>query len=211
MAKPKYYTVWKGLESGVFNNWEACQKQIKGHEGAQYKSFETRNEAEDALKQSYWDFVKKPSSFKVSTSPISKSKATNIIIDSICVDAACSGNPGIMEYRCVDTSTKEEIFASPQYEDGTNNIGEFLGLVHALALCKKKELNIAIYTDSKTAISWVKSKKVKTNLRPNSKNKIIFELLDRAVLWLNTNDFSNEILKWETHIWGEIPADYGRK
>jgi len=84
-------------------------------------------------------------------------------------------------------------------------------LVHALALCKKKNVDIVIYTDSKTAISWVKNKKVKTSLAPTSKNKVVFDLIDRAIYWLKSNDFNNQIIKWETEKWGEIPADYGRK
>ena len=211
MARLKFYTVWKGLNTGVFSSWADCQKQIKGVEGAQYKSFPTRATAEYALSKSYWDYVTKASHSPKSSVQSQGSLSTKIISDSICVDAACSGNPGVMEYRCVETSTKKEIFASPKYEDATNNIGEFLGLVHALALCKKKNVDIVIYTDSKTAISWVKNKKVKTSLAPTSKNKVVFDLIDRAIYWLKSNDFNNQIIKWETEKWGEIPADYGRK
>jgi ribonuclease HI len=35
--------------------------------------------------------------------------------------------------------------------------------------------------------------------------------MERAEKWLLSNEFSNEILKWETKAWGEIPADFGRK
>jgi len=211
MSKAKYYCVWKGFQTGVFKSWEDCQNQTKGYEGAQYKAFNTSQEAEHALSKNYWDFVNKSSSTKLKDQISKQTNNSSIVANSICVDAACSGNPGRMEYRCVDTITKKEIFASPVYEEGTNNIGEFLGLVHALALCKKKKVNPLIYTDSKTAISWVRNKKVKTTLTISNKNKEIFELIDRAILWLTKNDFTNEIVKWETEKWGEIPADYGRK
>ena len=78
------------------------------------------------------------------------------------VDAACSGNPGPMEYRGVYLLTGQEIFHfGPVY--GTNNIGEFLAIVHALALMKQKGLQMTIYSDSRNALGWVNQKKCKTN------------------------------------------------
>ena len=132
-------------------------------------------------------------------------------LDTVSVDAACSGNPGILEYQCVDTKTKKLIFHYGPLFESTNNIGEFLGLVHAISLMTKNNDNRPIYTDSKTAISWVKRKSYRTNLEKTEKNTKSFELLDRAVEWLKTNDFTNPILKWETKAWGEIPADFDRK
>ena len=35
--------------------------------------------------------------------------------------------------------------------------------------------------------------------------------MDRVLKWLETNKIDNEIRKWETQAWGEIPADFGRK
>lgn len=133
------------------------------------------------------------------------------ILESICVDAATSGNPGFTEYRGVDTQTREVIF-SMQYDEATNNIGEFLAIVHALALYKKqgKELKI-LYSDSLTAISWVKRKKCRTEYQKTEYNQKVFNHLDRAVKWLENNEYDTKILKWNTAAWGQIPADYGRK
>ncbi|MDR0763639.1 MAG: hypothetical protein LBF01_04000 [Bacteroidales bacterium] len=131
---------------------------------------------------------------------------------SIAVDAACSGNPGNMEYRGVITSTKDEIFHQGIFPDSTNNIGEFLALVHALAyLNKTNQPNTPVYTDSKTARAWVRDKKVKTTLKPTDRNQKSFELVQRALQWLKTNTCTNPILVWDTPNWGEIPADFGRK
>jgi ribonuclease HI len=131
--------------------------------------------------------------------------------NSICVDASCLGNPGVMEYRGVLTSNSKEIFRR-KYAQGTNNIGEFLAIVHALALYKNEQLALPIiYSDSQIAIGWVKKKICKTNLKPNPKNVELFEHIDRAVKWLNKNDYDTKILKWQTEDWGEIPADFGRK
>lgn len=133
------------------------------------------------------------------------------ILDSVCVDASCIENPGKMEYRGVDIKTGKVIFEM-KYEEATNNIGEFLAIVHALALYKRdgKELKI-VYSDSLNAISWVKQKKCKTKLEKNDKNMVVFEHIQRAIIWLNNNEYDTKVLKWNTAAWGEIPADYGRK
>ena len=131
--------------------------------------------------------------------------------NSISVDAASSGNPGIMEYQGVDTKTKKLLFNHGPFKQGTNNIGEFLALVHGLAELKKIKSNKPIYTDSITAISWVRKKKCNTKLERTIENENLFLLVDRAILWLKSNSYQTKILKWKTKIWGEIPADFGRK
>ena len=205
MAKNKFYTVWEGRETGVFDSWDECKKQVNGFEGAKYKGFPSEAAAKEALKKNYWELVEK----KMKTKPVFL--PSKVILDSLCVDAACSGNPGLMEYRGVFTRTGEEFFRQGAFEEGTNNIGEFLALVHALALLKQQNKNIPIYSDSRNAILWVKTKKCNTKLAETSKNKIIFDLIARAEKWLHKNSYSIPILKWETQDWGEIPADFGRK
>ncbi|MPM99650.1 Ribonuclease H [bioreactor metagenome] len=133
------------------------------------------------------------------------------VTESLSVDAACSGNPGNMEYRGVYTKTGEQVFHQGPFPEGTNNIGEFLALVHGIALLKQKNLSMPIYTDSRTAMAWVKKKKAKTELERTARNEHLFDLIDRAEKWLVENEYSTEILKWHTEAWGEIPADFGRK
>jgi ribonuclease HI len=142
---------------------------------------------------------------------INKIEEDTPILDSICVDASCIGNPGVTEYRGVDTKSGEVLFQH-KYEEATNNIGEFLAIVHALALHKKqgKELKI-IYSDSANAISWVQQKKCKTKYEKTENNTKLFDDIQRAVAWLENNSYDTKILKWNTATWGEIPADYGRK
>ncbi|TPV34831.1 ribonuclease H [Paucihalobacter ruber] len=209
--KKKYYTVWKGHHPGIFENWDDCKAQIKNFEGAQYKSFETFEAAKQALKGNYFDYISKKGAFKSELSQTQIEKIGQPNLNSIAVDAASSGNPGKMEYQGVDTQTKKLIFHQGPFEEGTNNIGEFLAIVHALALLKKQNSQKIIYTDSKTAISWVKKKMCNTKLERNAKNQKLFELVDRAVNWLKTNSYTTPIVKWETKAWGEIPADFGRK
>lgn len=208
--KKKYYTVWKGHHIGVFESWDDCKAQIKDYQGAQYKSFETYDAAKQALKGHYKDYVSK-GKFKSSLSEAQLNKIGLPNYNSISVDAASSGNPGKMEYRGVDTKTKKQLFIQGPFPEGTNNIGEFLAIVHGLALLKQKNSNHIIYTDSKTAISWVSKKTCNTKLERTPKNKKLFELIERALHWLKSNSYTTTIVKWETKAWGEIPADFGRK
>jgi ribonuclease HI len=209
--KQKFYVVWEGNEPGIYNSWEKTQLQIKGYPNAKYKSFKTEEEANLAYKGNYYQFIQKKEGKKsIDTRALEDIK--EIIKNSISVDAACSGNPGKMEYQGVNTLTKNQLFHVGPLEGGTNNIGEFLALVHALAMFEKEgNAHTTIYTDSRTAMAWVRNKKVKTTLKETAKNKIIFQLIDRALAWLNKHAHRNPIVKWETEIWGEIPADFGRK
>ena len=207
----KYYTVWKGHKTGVFESWDDCKAQITNFEGAQYKSFLTFDAAKKALNGNYKDYIGKSKSFKSELSPEQLKKIGQPNYNSISVDAASSGNPGVMEYRGVETKTKKQLFIQGPFDEGTNNIGEFLALVHGLALLKQKNSNRIIYTDSRTAISWVNKKQCNTKLARNADNAVMFQLVDRAVLWLKNNTYTTTIVKWETKAWGEIPADFGRK
>lgn len=211
MSKKKFYVVWKGKKTGVFTSWDTCKKQIDGYTGAQYKAFANRVDAEKAFKESYEKY-KGQNTKSVILSASEKAKYGKPILESISVDAACAGNPGIMEYRGVLTHNKQEIFKMGPFKKGTNNIGEFLALVHGIALLKSKSHhNLPIYSDSKIAMSWIRQKKCKTNLSFDNSNKQILDLIKRAENWLQNNSFKNPILKWETKAWGEIPADFGRK
>ena len=206
--KQKFYVVWKGVNPGVYASWTDCQLQTKGYEGAQYKSFDTREEAERAFADSAFHYIGKNAPKKEETL---KQLPENFDMNCVAVDAACSGNPGPMEYRGVYLLTGQQIFHfGPVY--GTNNIGEFLAIVHALALMKQKGVRMTIYSDSRNALSWVKQKKCKTKLERTPKTEELFQMIERAENWLKNNSYVDiPVLKWETEEWGEVPADFGRK
>lgn len=208
-TKQKYYTVWKGHKTGVFETWSECQLQIKNFQGAQYKSFATKAIAVKAFEGLYEDFILKNKAKKVIPNRRNQIEGPNL--NSISVDAASSGNPGVMEYRGVDTQTKALLFHKGPFQKATNNIGEFLALVHGLALLKNQESQVMLYTDSVTAMSWVSKKKCNTKLKRSKENQAVFVLIDRAEQWLQNNTFTTKVVKWETKSWGEIPADFGRK
>ena len=201
-----YYVVWVGVNPGIYTTWQETQAQIKGFPNARYKKYKTREEAEDAF-QGAPEYKSKKSKKE-----IKKIDWDEVDQSAIAVDAACSGNPGKMEYRGVQVSDSAEIFRSPAYPGGTNNIGEFLAIVHALALLDKAgDKKRVIYTDSRTAMKWVNQNFANTQLKRTRVTEPIFNLIARATKWLKTHPDRNPILKWETKSWGEIPADFGRK
>ena len=233
MAKQKFYVVWNGAEDGIYTSWEACEAAVKGFSGAKYQAFKTEAEAEEAFEMGYDEWKKKTLSPTLPRNgeedhPACPPQTPNIphglpitgemsagqrgsISNAIAVDAACSGNPGMMEYRGVYLRTGKEIFHyGPVW--GTNNIGEFLAIVHGLALLKQKGLDtMPIYSDSVNAQLWVKRKQCKTTLERNAKSESLYQLIERAEHWLKNNTYQNPIIKWPTEEWGEIPADFGRK
>ena len=220
-AKKKYYVVWHGVEPGIYNSWPKCQEQIKGFEGALYKSFDSEEEAEEAYHSSPYLYIKQrisanqPKATQLQNPPSDRTDTVlplplEVKAEALAVDAACSGNPGPMEYRGVYLRTGQEVFRYGPVH-GTNNIGEFLAIVHGLALLKQKGSAMTIYSDSRNAMLWVKNKKCKTKLERTAKTEQLFQLIERAELWLKENTYNIPLLKWETEKWGEIPADFGRK
>ena len=208
MAKKRYYVVWNGLRPGVYSSWEECQAQIKGVKQALYKAFDTLAEAEKAYASSPREYIGHGAKKEEKNSPATIPAC--VIKNALAVDAACSGNPGMMEYRGVYIATGEQIFHfGPIF--GTNNIGEFLAIVHGLAMLKQKGIDLPIYSDSYNALLWIKGKKCKTKLPRDSKSEELFKYVDRAEKWLRENNYSTVLIKWETDKWGEIPADFGRK
>ena len=210
-GKGKFYVVWQGTNPGIYDNWATCKIQVEGQEGAKYKSFESKDLAIEAFDKGYEHYIKNRPANKATPSFGTKTIIGDPLQNTLSVDAACSGNPGPMEYRGVYTATKQELFRIGPFDMGTNNVGEFLALVHGLAFLKQQNSTIPIYSDSRNAISWVKKKKCKTMLLCTARNAKIFDLIERAEKWLAENTYTTEILKWETDVWGEIPADFGRK
>lgn len=210
MAKKKYYVVWDGRETGVYNSWESCKKQVLGYPGAVYKSFDSEELANEAFYDDSKEHVGKNKK-KPQLTEQQKKKYGEPILESISVDGASSSRGGMSEYRGVFTHNAKEIFRQGPFPEGTNNLMEFLALVHALGYCKQKGILLPIYSDSRTAILWVQKKEIKTKQPRTKNNEQLFALIDRALKWLKENDYSNKILKWETKVWGEIPADFNRK
>jgi len=210
----KYYVVWNGRQPGVYLTWDDCQAQVRGFEQAKFKSFDRLADAEAAFLEHHAQHIKlaKRGTKKTETPERSLDQLRKMGVDmsSICVDAACSGNPGVLEYKGV-TMDGKLLFHRGPFPEGTVNLGEFLGIVHSLAYLRQRGFDWPVYSDSRTAIAWVRKKAINTNLVRSPKNEKLFELVDRALKWLRENEWPNRVLKWETAHWGEIPADFGRK
>lgn len=217
--KQKYYVVWAGREPGIYSTWDECKRQVIGAKGALFKSYESLNEAERAYREG--KPADSPSQGRVATgrkleNPPGYRRDTvlplplEVTADAWAVDAACSGNPGQMEYRGVDLATGAEVFHFGPVL-GTNNIGEFLAIVHALAVFDRQGLTKTIYSDSRIAQGWVMKGKCRTTLSRNAMTAHLFEIIERAEAWLARHPVNVPLVKWRTREWGEIPADFGRK
>ncbi len=207
MAKKKFYVVWEGRKKGIYANWDDCKRQIDGFQGARYMSFPTEKEAIEAFASNLENYIGKKAKESRKIDP----NAPQPIRESVVVDAAWNTRTGDMEYQGFDFKTGKLLFRKGPFQDGTNNIGEFLAIVHALALLKKHQADLPVYSDSKTAISWVTKKTANTKLERTARNAELFELTRRAEEWLRSNSYPNKVLKWDTDNWGENPADFGRK
>ena len=225
MAKSKIYVVYVGRQPGLYETWDECRAEVEGYPGARYKSFYSKEEAVMSMRESDASAsmalrqiarhlqedtpeVVAPRTKKASPSVY----PPDVILNSLAVDAGCMGNPGIMEYRGVYVQTGQEVFKVGPYHDGTNNIGEFLAIVHALALMEQRGIKgKVIYSDSYNAALWVKKRKCKTTLVRDARTAKLHEVIARAENWLLTHPCATPVLKWDTAQWGEIPADFGRK
>lgn len=212
MEKRKYYVVWVGRKPGIYQSWGECQKQTHQFDGAKFKAYGTKAEAEAAYKSGWkksWGQSRSAEDGAAAGS--AKASGQQIDYNSISVDVGTRGNPGPVEYKGVDTQTGEVLFSHGPISKGTNNLGEFLAIVHGLAYLQKLGSDKTVYSDSVNAIKWVKMKKVATTLARDESTAEIWRLIDRAVHWLETNAYKNKVAKWQTQEWGEIKADYGRK
>jgi len=214
MASRKFYVVWEGHSPGIYDTWEEAKAQVSGYPGAKYRSFPDQTSATEAFRQGMDDpaaFIKALAHRPV-TQHVNYESFPEIRLDAIAVDAACSRNPGPVEYQGVNVRTGQRVFHAGPFADGTNNIGEYLAIIHAAALFKKQgDTTTPIYSDSRTALSWIRAGHSRSKLTATAANAPLRAVLARADAWIAANHIPNPILKWDTDTWGEIPADFGRK
>lgn len=219
-GRKKYYVVWIGREPGVYDDLQDALDQIDDYPGASIKGYASAAEAAEAFRRGTSKSDSRDlaglllnaqrQNMPAAGQPDYMSNA-EIDLNGWAVDAACAGNPGRMEYRGVELLTGRELFRVGPIDNSTNNIGEFLAIVHALSLMFNRGERHTIYSDSVTGMAWVRNRKVKTQLERNAGTEKSFRLMERALSWLNTHSIDVKIRKWETDRWGEIPADFGRK
>lgn len=216
----RYYAVFKGRHPGVYDDFNDAMEQVDDYPGALFKSYASAAEAAEAYRKGCVRSEREEMGallLNAQRNNIPEAgkpdymQFPEIDLNGWAVDAACSGNPGRMEYRGVELMTGREIFHSEVFDKSTNNIGEFLAIVHALALMAKTGERHTIYSDSVTGMAWVRDRKVKTQLKRTPATEKSFKMMERALSWLNTHTYDVKIRKWNTDRWGEVPADFGRK
>ena len=216
----KYYVVWTGRVPGVYDDLQDALEQVDDFPGASFKSYTSAAAAAEAFRHGTARAEGRELGGLLLDAQRQNMPADGkpdymsnpeIDLNGWAVDAACAGNPGKMEYRGVELMSGREIFHVGPFEQSTNNIGEFLAIVHALSLMYSRGEKHTIYSDSVTGMAWVRNRKVKTQLARNPKTEKSFQLMERALSWLNSHSYDVKIRKWDTDRWGEIPADFGRK
>lgn len=218
MAKRKFYVVWEGRVPGIYDDWNDCFEQIDGYSGAKYRAYDSQTAATIAFRGNPDDQASIIQTIAEHNAVAAKKTGGSLLDipeinpDAIAVDGACAGNPGLMEYRGVDVRSGIELFHVGPLQDGTNNVAEYLAIVHALAyLYQKGDTTTPIYSDSMSGRAWVRNHGCRSKLQYTGRNDKIFELIARADRWLQTHRTENPVLRWDTESWGEIPADFGRK
>lgn len=226
----RFYVVFAGRQPGVYDDFNDAMEQVDGFDGASFKSYASPEQAAEAFRR----FDRKNDSRSIGALLINATEQKRkeqgargredrietktdyfafpeIDLNGWAVDASCMGNPGVMEYRGVELMSGKEIFRVGPFKKGTNNIGEFLAIVHALALMQQKGERHTVYSDSVSGMAWVRNRKVKTQLARNKDTEPVFRMMERALSWLNTHQYDVQIRKWDTDRWGEVPADFDRK
>lgn len=223
-----YYGVWQGRNIGIYSNWDECKAQVDGYKGAKYKKLKAINEQEAKI-EFFAEMKNVQSNENNKTTTISNipnislsSETTKVKSwpkdypekDYLTVDGAAEGQKNC-EYQAVFLKSKKVAFKSKLYQGGTNNIAEFLGLVEAIKYIKENNIEPVVYTDSVTAMAWIRNGVANTTARETGKiTDELEKLLQQAEGFLKSNNIlvsKVEIRKWNTKDWGEIPADYGRK
>ena len=213
MSARKFYVVWDGRAPGIYDSWEEARLQIEGFPNARYRAYGSQEEATRAFRGDARQEMALYRQMAARKAEAVNYAAMNIRGDAIAVDGACSRNPGPMEYRGVSVGTGKEIFRVGPVANATNNIGEYLAIIHAAALLKQRgDFTTPIYSDSRTALAWIRAGHHRSKIVPNAGNARACDLLRRADAWLAANGpIRNPLLKWDTENWGEIPADFDRK
>lgn len=113
-----------------------------------------------------------------------------------------------MEYKAFNEETQKWIFQKKYTGYCTQNISDFISIVHALHYCNENSLDSPIYNNNKIAINWANNKKTNTQLFKNNENKEIFQLYENALVWLKQNECSNQILFWNKKEMGNIEKPF---
>jgi len=200
--KKKYYVIIGGEYQGkYYDTWDKIEPKSTKKSGVYAKCFE-----QDKIAAMGYFEKHKLANTEVKHD-IEESPVVSIPQYGIVVDGACNQNTGEFQYQAYDLNTQSIKHTSKPYLNGTNNIAEFFAIICALKALVKSKSDKPIYSDSTTAIKWVMDRCCNTKVN----DRELLMKISEQIEWLHRNNCLNPILKWQTKIWGENPADFGRK
>jgi ribonuclease HI len=155
----KFYVVWAGRKTGVFTDWPTAHQHVDKFPGAQFKSFATRTEADQAFRSGGPAFAGKRGTAKTGARAPAKVHAAASGVQIYC-DGACEPNPGnagsgIVIYR---DGKLTQLWYGLYNPNGTNNTAELNALYHALLIAEADiaaAQSVQILCDSTYAINCV--------------------------------------------------------
>lgn len=177
----KYYAVKEGLSRGIFLTWEECKASVSGYSGAVYKSFKTRQEAEE--------FIGNISNGKVSIGnpsigEVDVCKTGDCV--KIYVDGSYNSATKEFSYGMVVLSENNEETFSRKFDDESlasmhNVAGEIKGAQAAMQYALDHQIPaIEIYHDYEGIAKWCLGL-WKTNKEGTKAYKEFYDMASRQV------------------------------
>ncbi len=167
MAK-KFYAVKNGRETGIFNTWPECQRQVTGFGGAEFKGFETLAEAEAYL------------------SGAPRGTAPRAGAATAYVDGSYDAGTGRFSYGMVLFYNGEEITRNEAFCDAAmavmrNVAGEIRGAAEAMRCCVENGIEkLDIYYDYAGIEKWCTGE-WKTNKEGTTRYKEYYDFVKNKV------------------------------
>jgi len=185
MAQKKYYAIASGRKPGIYDNWPDAQAQVTGCQGAKFKGFPTREEAEAWIKNPIYSQSPKKNTAKAKPSIADTSPKTDEV--TIYTDGGARYNPGPGGYGIVQIYNNERKELSGGYKLTTNNRMELMGCIVALRELEYRDKPITLYSDSSYVVNgivkgWAKNWRrmgwIKSDKKPAINPDLWAELLD---------------------------------
>ena len=166
----KYYVVWKGAKTGVFEQWNDVKSHTQGRADAQYMGFPSKAEADAAFQSTYTKALTKRSMSKGGTAKPAASAAyvkadsqpatTKLADINIYCDGACSPNPGKSGtgMAVYHKQNLVELWYGLYEPMGTNNTAELNGMLAAFKYAQghiSQGKTVQVLSDSKYSIDCI--------------------------------------------------------
>jgi ribonuclease HI len=194
MAKKKFYAVAAGRETGVFTDWATAEAQVKGHPGAKYKSFPTREQAVAWVEDPVYE-KKIKSSTKISNTTSGPLPPDGSVV--VYTDGGSINNPGPGGYGVVILDGDNRLELDGGMRLTTNNRMEMTAALVALQNIGPRTEQIHLYSDSSYLVDgfnkgWV------TRWKKNGWKKSDGQQVLNIDLWTQLYELvaANVVLHW---------------